>query len=96
MAPARRASEARIVRAVGAAERRSPVGSTCLATALAAQALLARHGYAASLRIGVKRSASGEFAAHAWLVREGRVIVGGPAEAIGDYTPLPEMELLKP
>jgi hypothetical protein len=51
-APARR-----IAWAIGAAARYIPA-VTCLAQALAARAMLARHGHAAQLRIGVARAAS--------------------------------------
>jgi hypothetical protein len=71
-----------------------PLGTTCLTTALVAQALLQRHGCQAKLRIGVRRDLSGAFTAHAWLEREGIVIVGGPAEMVAAYAPLPEMEHL--
>ena len=91
---ARRALAAQAVWAAVAAGRRSPLGTTCLATALVAQALLQRHGYEAKLRIGVGRELDGAFIAHAWLEREGKVIVGGPAEMVAAYAPLPEMEHL--
>lgn len=83
-----------LIWACGAAARHSPVGSTCLATALTAQALLRRHGYHAGLRIGVKRDPDGAFTAHAWLEREGRVIVGGPVSFVQTYQVMPEMEYL--
>ena len=92
--PARRASAEQAIWAALAGGRWSPLGTTCLTTALLAQALLQRHGYQAKLRIGVRREPNGAFAAHAWLEREGIVIVGGPAEMVADYAPLPEMEHL--
>jgi hypothetical protein len=69
-------SEDRIIWAVGAAGRRIP-GTTCLAKALAAETLLAREGHPAQLRIGVADSADRGLRAHAWLERDGQVIVGG-------------------
>ena len=92
--PARQASVEQAVWAALAGGRWSPVGTTCLSTALLAQALLQRHGYQAKLRIGARREPNGAFAAHAWLEREGIVIVGGPAEMVAGYAPLPEMEHL--
>ncbi|HEX4601145.1 MAG TPA: lasso peptide biosynthesis B2 protein [Gemmatimonadales bacterium] len=71
-APARR-----IAWAVAAAGRHLP-GATCLIQALSAQTLLARHGHAARLRIGVAR-ANGGIAAHAWLERDGQPLFGEPA-----------------
>jgi hypothetical protein len=50
--------------------------ATCLCQALALQRLLARHGHPSELRIGVKKSNNG-FSAHAWLVYDGRVLIGG-------------------
>jgi hypothetical protein len=92
--PARQASAAQVVWAATSAGRRSPLGATCLTTALVAQALLQRHGYEAKLRIGVRRDLNGAFTAHAWLESEGKVIVGGPAEMVAAFAPLPEMEHL--
>ena len=90
----RRATPEQVIRAAVSAGLHSPVGSTCLATALVAQAMLQHHGYEARLCLGVRRNAGGAFAAHAWLEREGKVVVGGPLSEIESYTPLPEMEHL--
>ena len=51
-------------------------GATCLCKALALQRLLGRNGHRSELRIGVDKS-DGKFAAHAWLVHQGRVLTGG-------------------
>ena len=75
----------RLVRAVATASRCVPCAS-CLTQAMAAQVLLSRHGYASCLRIGVAKEASGPFEAHAWLERDGEVILGGTDT--GRYTPL--------
>lgn len=74
----------RIGWAVRAASHRLP-GTTCLASALAAQRLLAREGHDCQLTIGVARSERG-LAAHAWVVCQGVTLVGGE-ESVG-YTPL--------
>jgi len=50
--------------------------STCLTQALASKRLLSWNGYISALWIGVD-SCNG-FAAHAWIERDGRVILGGP------------------
>jgi hypothetical protein len=60
-------------------------GAKCLARAMVAQVLLAEHGRAAQLRIGVAKSES-QLQAHAWLEEGGRVLIGG---SVGDYKPLP-------
>src|SRR5262249_39996878 len=67
----------RIVWAVAAAAPLVP-RATCLVRALAAQALLARRGYATQLRLGAAGGAGRPFEAHAWIERDGRVLVGGP------------------
>ncbi len=92
--PQRRATADQVIRAAVSAGIHSPVGRTCLSTALVAQTMLLRHGHEASLRLGVRRDANGKFAAHAWLEREGLVVVGGPRSEVATYVPLPEMEHL--
>ncbi len=79
-----------IVWAVTAAARRVPGADSCLVRALVAQALLARHGHAAELRLGVTRSAAGMLAAHAWVESGGQIVVGGAERA--DFTALPPLE----
>jgi hypothetical protein len=59
------------------------IAATCLTKALAAKMLLARNGYISTLRIGV--DTCNGFAAHAWIEREGKVILGG---STGQYKPL--------
>ena len=49
----------------------------CLTQALAARWMLARAGYASEVRIGGRRNDDGVFEAHAWLVSNGQVVVGG-------------------
>ena len=77
----------RIGWAVAVAGRRVP-GSTCLVRALAAQGLFARHGYSSQLRLGVAHGPGRVFEAHAWLERDGQVLVGGPVDA--RYVPMPD------
>lgn len=72
----RHASVPTIVWAVEAASRRIPRAS-CLTQALSAQLLLGRYGYDSRLCLGVAAGAARDFAAHAWLERQGRVIIGG-------------------
>jgi hypothetical protein len=60
--------------AVKAVSRRT--GAACLSQALTLQRLLARNGHASQLRIGVRRPGK-SLAAHAWLVHEGRTLIGG-------------------
>ena len=65
---------ARIVWASRAAARRTPFG-TCLSSALALQRLMAANGHGSDLHIGVARDA-GAFVAHAWVERDGIVLIG--------------------
>lgn len=67
---------ARATWAVGWASRFVP-GSRCLPQALAAKVLLARRGRTACLRIGVRRGRGRRLEAHAWLERQGGVVIGG-------------------
>ena len=60
----------------------------CLTQALAMQFMLERAGLPAVLKMGVMKTAGGRLAAHAWIESEGEVIIGGPVEALLDYTPL--------
>jgi Transglutaminase-like superfamily len=92
--PGRRCTPEQVIRAAVSAGVHSPAGSTCLSNALVAQAMLHRHGYDARLRLGVKRDANGAFCAHAWVERDGRIVVGGPAAEISAYTSLPDIEHL--
>jgi Transglutaminase-like superfamily len=51
--------------------------STCLVQALAAQALLTRHGYRPRLTIGVTKPTCESFEAHAWITCNDEVLIGG-------------------
>ena len=50
-------------------------GTTCLVEALAADAMLRRHGHRATLKVGVRRGVS-LFEAHAWVESDGSVVMG--------------------
>lgn len=65
-----------IVWAVNAAARRVPK-ATCLTQALSARVLLRWFGYEARLCLGVAHNNDRSLRAHAWLEREGRVVLGG-------------------
>lgn len=70
------------------ASRWCPVGSTCLTRALAGQYLLRRAGIDSRLCIGVMRDGGKQFQAHAWLERDGKIILGGTEEEIRQWIPL--------
>ena len=72
--------EARAAWAVGAVARRLLRRRPCLTQALVLRLLLQRRGFPpATLQIGVRRGRDGAFDAHAWLERDGRVLIGGEA-----------------
>jgi len=70
-----RAPVSRLTWSIEAAAKRMK-SATCLSKAIALQRLLARNGHHSELRIGVDKS-DGQFAAHAWLIYNGRVLIGG-------------------
>ena len=66
----------RVVWAVRAVSRCVPA-ATCLTQAMAAQFLLTRLGYASRVQIGVAKDNLRGFEAHAWLVHEESILLGG-------------------
>ena len=70
-----RVTPGEIAWAVDAASRRFPDAS-CVTQAVAALMLLRRHGYEAQFCVGVARNENGALNAHAWLERNGRVLIG--------------------
>jgi hypothetical protein len=86
----RRPPAERVAWAVEAVSRRIPQ-ATCLTQALSAQLLLRRFGYDSRLCLGVARTARGEFRAHAWLERDGAVLIGGTE--LSGFTRLPALNV---
>jgi hypothetical protein len=82
----------RVVECVDAACRYVP-GTTCLVTAVSAQALLGRYGHRTTLRIGVRRATGDRsgIEAHAWVESDGEVVVGGD-ESPAEFVPLPPLD----
>lgn len=79
--------EDRIVWAVRTVTTLIPLGRTCLTEALTVQALMRRAGLSCSVRFGVtKREATPGLAAHAWVERGTRRLLGG--ETVGRYDAL--------
>jgi hypothetical protein len=66
----------RVAWSVDAARRRLP-WIACLATAIAANRLLAWRGVPSELWLGVRPGEEASIAAHAWLEAEGVVVTGG-------------------
>jgi hypothetical protein len=71
-----RPSAQRIGWAVLAASRRIPGTRNCLVRALATEQILGRFGYPREVKIGALRNEAGEFAAHAWVIAQGQVVIG--------------------
>ena len=74
----------RLVWAVRRAACRLP-RATCLHQAFALQRMLARNGHRSEVHVGVTRR-DGSFAAHAWTVSDGRVLMDSDDHRA--YTPL--------
>ncbi len=64
----------------------------CLTQALALWGLLERHGYQSQLRIGVAREGAAQLKAHAWIEKDGRVLIGG-RRSPDAFVPLPSFEV---
>jgi Transglutaminase-like superfamily len=77
----------RITRCVTRMSRYVP-SATCLTQALVAQRLLHKAGQPADLRIGVARSQTGKFEAHAWVEAEGTVVIGAAHTDLARFTVL--------
>ena len=84
----------KIIWAVNIATRYSPGGAKCLARALTTQILMNRSGFSPELCIGVARSESGEFEAHAWIKYQGYVVIGHLPD-LPRYIQLPSLEGIK-
>ncbi|UVK43326.1 lasso peptide biosynthesis B2 protein [Mesorhizobium sp. AR07] len=66
----------RVAWGVAAASRFVPY-ATCLTQALSGQYILARQGNASTVRIGIERGTGGQLKAHAWLVSDNHIVLGG-------------------
>jgi transglutaminase superfamily protein len=84
--PRRACDVERAARLVDAAAALYPLNATCLKKSLILVRILARRGIRAELRLGV-RKVHEEFSAHAWVVCDGRIVLGGGIAHL--FTPLP-------
>ena len=75
-APALSAPAERIAWAVKAVSENTPGLGNCLVKAVALESLLKMAHHACALRIGVAKKPSGEFLAHAWIEKDGGVLLG--------------------
>jgi len=64
---------------------------TCLVQALAAKILLGLRGYASQIKVGVRRKGD-TFGAHAWLISDGKIVLGGDSENVASFQPLMKIE----
>jgi hypothetical protein len=82
--------ETRVQKIAGSVTRMSRYvpAATCLAQAMVAQRLLHEAGQPSDLRIGVARSQTGEFEAHAWVEAGGRVVIGATHTDLTRFTVL--------
>lgn len=80
----------KVVWAVSAAAKRVP-RATCLTQALATQIMLGRRGHRATLQLGIMKSKAGKFDAHAWVERNGKILIG-KNETFSQLTRLPPLE----
>ena len=67
-----------------------PWGAKCLAKALTTQVLLARRGCDCDFKIGVAKTEGDKLEAHAWIEKEGQVIMGRLPD-LERFTPLPSL-----
>lgn len=66
-------------------------GAACLAQALALRYLLTRGDIECLIRIGVKPDSGKGFGAHAWVIHEGRCILGGRDEDLSTFSKLVDL-----
>ena len=83
----------RVVWAVTVASRYAPGRTTCLTRALTVQGMLARLGYLSRLQVGVVRGQRGDVEAHAWVECAGKILIGGTAAEIRQFTPLANFDV---
>jgi hypothetical protein len=82
--------------AIATASRVVP-GASCLTQAVAGKLLLRHYGFRANLCIGVARGDEGAFYAHAWIERDGRVLIGGKQSTVFTVlSPFPPMRAQEP
>ena len=65
----------RVIWAVQAASHYVP-RATCLPQALATQVMLGRRGYTSQLHIGFMQDDTGRLKGHAWVERQGHILIG--------------------
>lgn len=69
-------------------------GALCLAQAIASQRFLARFGVRTVMRIGVKTDSDDKLSAHAWLLLQEKVILGGRLTELREYRQLTDIHVV--
>lgn len=67
-------------------------GASCLTQALALQKLLHGRGVASELKLGVRRDGPGGLAAHAWVLVDGKVVIGGAAADLAPFATIAKFD----
>jgi hypothetical protein len=62
--------------------------ASCLTQGLVLQKLLHRRGVASALKVGVRRDGPDGLAAHAWVVVDDKVVLGGAARDLAPFAPI--------
>ena len=63
----------------------------CLTQALSLQYLLGQQGMTSTIRVGVQTAEDGNVGAHAWLVHEGVVLLGGSERDLAAFTKMVDL-----
>ncbi|MEN7538001.1 lasso peptide biosynthesis B2 protein [Aurantiacibacter flavus] len=58
----------------------------CLTQALSLQYLLGQQGMTSTIRVGVQTAENGNLGAHAWLLHDGVVLIGGSEKDLAAFT----------
>lgn len=80
-----------VIWAIETATYYTPGNPKCFARALATRILLNHYGYDCELRIGVAKSDMNSLVAHAWIERQGQVLIGGDYN-LATLTLLPSLD----
>ena len=60
----------------------------CLTQALAVQYLLAKQGTLSLVRVGIAEKPDGKVEAHAWVLKDGQIVIGGSESRISGFKSL--------
>lgn len=69
-------------------------GATCLTQAASAHYILKLYGHPSTIRVGVRPAKDNRFAAHAWLLHDDRIILGGDENSLAGYKILTDLDPL--